>query len=325
MFHKDGGKRQEDSTHEIRALAIVEGEILRISREYLLRGGFTEITIPHLTKATGACENMDTVFELRCFGRQAYLLQTGQLFLELLTPILGKVWCYGPSFRAEPKTDSRHLAEFGLLEMEFCGGFERLLSHIEDLISEIVKQILHFRLEELKILSVDCHRLYKIRPPFRRLTYDEAVSILDLEWGRDLNSKHETVLLKRFDIQPLFITHHPGQIKFFNMKTNEDDPRVVNSADLILPFCGEAIGAAEREIEYEKVCAKLERSNMLRQLRKRGGSIGDFDWYLRHLREGRSLPHAGFGMGVSRVTQFVLGRWDIRKSTLFPINRETIV
>ena len=310
---------------EIKARTMVEGEILRTTRNYFYENGFLEVAIPHICRATGSCENMDTLFDLDYFGQRAYLLQTGQLFLELLTPSLGKVWCYGPSFRAEPKADDRHLTEFGLVEMEFCGTFEELLSHIENLITEIAKQILLLRKDDLRILDVDYDRLYRIEPPFKRITYDQATKILNINWGKDLSSKNEAALLRRFDKRPLFITHFPEHIKFFNMKSNAKEPRVVNSADLILPFCGEAIGAAEREFEYEKVYHKLKKSNMLKQLKKKGGSIKDFEWYLNHLKENRSLPHAGFGMGLNRVTQFILGTKDIRKSTLFPLNREIIM
>lgn len=310
---------------QTRAVVAIEGEILRISREYFYENGFFEITIPHITRATGSCENMETLFDVNYFGKQAHLLQTGQLFLELLTPILGKVWCYGPSFRAEPRVDGRHLAEFGLIEMEFAGTFEQLLSHMENLVNKIVNQVLRLRCVELEVMNVDCRRLSEMPSRFKRLTYDQATKILELVWGKDLNRKHEAALLGKFGNQPLFITHYPKQIKFFNMKTNDANPRVVNSADLILPFSGEAIGAAEREFEYEKAHAKLKSSTMLKQLKRRGGDIEDFQWYLRHLKEGMSLPHSGFGMGLSRVTQFLLGKEDIRECTLFPLNKETIM
>jgi len=320
ILKKNGGK----SRSEIRVLVAIEGAVLAISREYFSNKGFLEVTIPHITKATGSCENMDTVFDLDYFGHRAYLLQTGQLFLELLTPILGRVWCYGPSFRAEPKVDKRHLTEFGLVEMEFCGSFEQLLSHMENLISAIVTQMLRLRLKELEVLNVNYHELQKIRPPFKRVTYEQATKILGITWGKDLKRQQEAILVEKFGGKPLIITHHPERMKFFNMKTNDNDPRVVNSADLILPFSGEAIGAAERETEYEKVYQKLEKSTTLKQLQKRGGSIKDFMWYLNHLKQG-SLPHSGFGMGVNRVTQFLLGRNDIRMSTTFALNRQTVM
>lgn len=310
---------------ELRALAKVEAELLKCIRTYFDKKGFIEVIVPHITRATGSCENMNTVFDLNYFNERAYLMQTGQLFLEVLVPILNKVWCAGPSFRAEPTVNNRHLTEFTLIEMEFVGNLEDLMLCIEDIFQEMILAVLLNRDKELELLGVERCRLKELKIPFRKISYDEAVNILGIKWGHDLKSKHEKHLVEIYGGHPLFITHYPEHLKFFNMKTNSKNPKVVNCVDLILPFSGEAVGTAEREYEYERVYEKLKRSSMLRQLEEKGGNINDFQWYLDNLKEKGSVPHAGFGMGLNRVTQFILSRNDIRMSTIFPINKETLM
>ena len=142
-------------------------------------------------------------------------------------------------------------------------------------------------------------------------------------WGDDLKSYHEQFLVKIHGDRPLFITHYPKAIKFFNMRVNSKNPQIVNNTDLILPCSGEAVGAAEREYEYEAVYERLAESNMLKQLVQRGGGISDFQWYLDFYKK-HNVPHAGCGIGLNRVTQFVLQTDDIRATTVFPLNRESL-
>jgi len=315
-------------TPELKAVAKIEAELIKTARHYFEENEFTEVLTPHITRATGSCENVNTVFGVDYFGSQGYLAQTGQLYLESLVPTLGNVFCVGPSFRAEPDVDNRHLVEFPLIEMEIPGDFEEMIVNIEKLLCRMLAGVLINRQEELDFLEIDKKRLLKVKKPFKRITYDEAVEILaeeDVKWGDDLKSKHEKILAERLGNKPLFITHFPVEIKFFNMKTNRENPKVVNSTDLILPGSGEAAGAAEREYEYEALLEKLKRSTMLKQLEKRGGSIKDFDWYLNFYKEYGKMPHAGFGMGLNRVTQFVLGWDDIRATTVFPLNRASLM
>jgi len=309
---------------EIFAVARVEAALLRGARNFFDKNKYTEVVVPHLTRATGSCENMNTLFEVNYFGKRAFLSQTGQLYLESLIPELKKVWCVGPSFRAEPESDSRHLTEFPLIELEFQGEFDELLSEIENLTMTMIEEVL----EDKKIKSVDRKRLEKIKIPFKKITYDEAVEELKnfgVKWGDDLKSKHEKYLVEKFGNQPLFITHFPISIKFFNMRKNEKNPKIVNSADLIFPFSGEAVGAAEREFEYQSVIKRLQESQMFKQLLKLGGNMEDFDWYLKYLKERSNVPHAGCGIGLNRVTQFILGTDDIRASTVYPLNSETLM
>ncbi|MFH1978619.1 MAG: amino acid--tRNA ligase-related protein [Candidatus Aenigmatarchaeota archaeon] len=302
----------------------IEAELLKGARAYFDTNGFTEMVVPHITRATGSCENMDTLFSLDFFGRQAYLRQTGQLYLESFVPRLGRVFCVGSSFRAEPTVDERHLTEFTLLEIEHPGDLKELMGHIEGTIFSMIQFVLKNKKKELEILGVDQEKLKKITIPFKKITYKDAIDILSLEWGDDLKSSHEAQLVKHFGDRPLFVTHYPKEIKFFNMKTNKDDPKVVNSTDLLLPHSGESVGSAEREHEHDELIDRLTSSYMFKQLEKKGGSLEDFGWYLEILKKG-SIPHSGCGFGLNRITQFILETKDIRHSTAFPQNRENLI
>ena len=315
------------STVELQSIAKIEASLLKGARGYFEDNGFVEVVVPHITKATGACENVGTMFALDYFGEQGYLSQTAQLYLETLTPFLKKVWCIGPSFRAEPRADNRHLSEFTLIELEFAGDLSQLMKHIENMICSMIQRVLEERKEELTLLNVEEKRLLDVRSPFEKITYTSAVKDLagyEVEWGDDLKSHHENFLVKIHGDKPLFITHYPKEIKFFNMKTNPENPGIVNSTDLILPFSGEAVGAAEREFDYTALHEKLASSTMLKQLKERGGSIEDFSWYLEFYKK-HGIPHAGCGIGLNRVTQFVLGIDDIRATTVFPLNRDSLI
>jgi asparaginyl-tRNA synthetase len=318
------------NTQELQAVAKVESSLMRGAREYFQKNNFVEVQTPHLTKATGACENIATMFEVNWFNNgKVYLAQTAQLYLEVLTPFLKRVWCVGPSFRAEPDVDDRHLCEFPLIEMEFEGHFDELLKHIEGVILAMIKRVIKERGEELRTLNVDIKNLKKIKKPFKKITYTEAIEILQktidssIKWGDDLKSKHEKFLVSYLGNKPLFITHYPKAIKFFNMIEDESNPAVVKSADLIMPFSGEAVGAAEREYRYEKLLERLKESTMLKMLIEKGGSMKDFEWYLDFYKKYGS-PHSGCGIGFNRVTQSILQLSDIRASTIYPINKESV-
>ena len=309
----------------LQAIARIEASLLSGARKYFEENLFVEVTVPHVTRATGACENVATMFEVDFFGQKRYLAQTGQLYLEVMTPYLEKVWAAGPSFRAEDKVDDRHLVEFTLLEIEFRGNFEQLLEHVEGTLVSMVSEVLAKRSEDLAVLGVDAERLQNVRRPFKRITYTDAVELLEGEgvrWGDDLKSQHEKLLVEYMGSQPLFITHYPKAIKFFNMKENAVNPELVDSADLILPYSGEAVGAAEREYEYDRLVKRLLQSSMFRLLKERGGGLEDFAWYLNFYKEFGGHPHSGCGIGLGRVMQFVLGVDDIRGSTVWPVNRE---
>ena len=303
-----------------RAMVYVEGLLLQGARKYFDDMEFKEIVVPHITKATGACENIDTLFAVDYFGEKGYLSQTAQLYLESLIPWMNKVWCISPSFRAEPRVDNRHLTEFTLIELEFAGTFEELLEHIEGVIVSMAQSVLR----KMTSRWLDRNRLRQVVAPFPRIMYTEAIQTLDREFGHDITREEEQTLVQRHGNTPLFITHYPKQMKFFNMIENEENPQLVNSADLILPFGGEAVGAASREYRADKLLKRLEESQMLRQLLAKGGSIEDFDWYIDVYKQYETAPHAGCGIGLNRVTQFVLGVDDIRMCTAYPLNKETL-
>jgi asparaginyl-tRNA synthetase len=304
-----------------RAVVYIEGLLLKGARDYFDDMEFKEIVVPHITKATGACENIDTLFGVDYFGEKGYLSQTAQLYLESLIPWMNKVWCISPSFRAEPRVDSRHLTEFTLIELEFAGTFEELLEHIEGVLISMINAVL----KKMTSRWLDRNRLRQITAPFPRISYTEAIAMLDREFGHDISREEEQVLVEKFGGKPLFITHYPKMLKFFNMIEDEENPRLVDSADLILPFGGEAVGAASREYRADRLYKRLEESQMLKQLVVRGGSISDFEWYIDVYRKYETVPHAGCGIGLNRVTQFVLGVNDIRMCTAYPLNRETLI
>ncbi|MCP8315304.1 MAG: hypothetical protein H3Z52_06395 [archaeon] len=309
-----------------KALGIVGAKVLREMRAYFDNEGFLEVVVPHITAGLGACENIDTMFELNkhYFGKPTYLSQTGQLFLEELVPVFGKVWCQGPSFRAETSVYERHLSEFWLVEFEFTGSFDQLLTYIEELLKQVVANVTKSARSEFLSLGIDLERLNSLRRPFPRIRYEEAIKILNKDWGGDLTSEDEKRLVNLNRNTPIFVTHHPIEMKFFNMKNNESDPRVVNSADLILPYSGEAVGAAEREYRFDILYQKLLNSRMFQQLQAKGTKLEAFDRYFDSIKE-RGVPHAGGGIGLNRIIQYLLGEQDIRRATMFPINKESLL
>ena len=311
-------------TREMQAIVKIESAVLRGIRNYFEKEGFVEIVVPHITKVTGACENLSTLFELDYFGKRAYLSQTGQLFLEIMSPMHKKVWCTIHSFRAEPEVDNRHLTEFTLVEIEFLGDLNQLMEYEEEAIYSAIKEVSKLE-EELETLGISKDRLKIFRPPYKRITYSEAIEILkefNLRFGDDLKSKHERKLAEMFG--PLFIMHYPKEIKFFNMRENDEDPRIVNSVDLILPLAGEAAGGAEREFRYEKLIKRLRESSMFKMLLERGGSEKDFEWYLEFWKEHEGTLHSGCGIGISRVVQSIIGSNDIRVATPFVMNKNNL-
>jgi asparaginyl-tRNA synthetase len=309
-------------TIQLKTVAKVEAQLLKSVRKWLDIHGYTEVMVPHLVNATGSCETVDTLFEVQYFGRTAYLSQTGQLYLEALVPFLdGKVWTLGPSFRAEPRVDNRHLTEFSLLEVEFEGDYEKLLTTIEDLFTEMMQDIHSWTV----VSSIVRTELFtSLKHPFKRLKYQDAISELGLSFGMDLTSTDEQRLIEENDGQPMFVTHFPKQLKYFNMRVNDEDPRVVNSADFLLPKGGETAGAAEREFNPIKLRQRLEESGMWTQFIAKGGDRHAFDWYLDAYYHYDYKLHSGFGMGLNRVTKYLLQFDDIRQTTVYPTNAETI-
>jgi len=320
--------------------------IFKAGRESLEKRGYTEVIVPRIVRATGACENVNTLFEVsvsgdfQWFGSRAYLAQTGQLYLEALIPELKKVYCIGPSFRAEGAVDNRHLAEFSMIEIEFAGDFNQLLKEIEIFVKDVVQGAIKASIKNnLGLSEESIKRLQSCPDVFLKITYDEAVKILQelgeqVSWGDDINSSREKILVEHFGHQPLFITRYPDPLwdfgkeieveKFFNMLPDKENPGRVLSSDLILPFGGEAVGSAARVHLADEMVKRLTNSRMFKRLKEQGGGLEDFHWYIDKLKEG-NLPHAGCGFGMARIIQWIIGTDDIREAVTFPTNKEGII
>jgi asparaginyl-tRNA synthetase len=308
------------------SLIRLRGTLLKAIRHFMESEDFVEVTTPTITSLTGACEDFSTLFPLDYFGNRAFLTQTAQLHLEPLvhSRALRRVYSINHSYRAEPRADHRHLTEFVLVEPEIgFGNLEILLDFEQRLVSYIVKSALETRREELEMLGADIAMLETIKPPFRRITYTEAVEQLnkmgiETAWGDDLDRKREIALLEWTQF-PTFITHYPLELKFFNMRQNREDERVVNAADLLLPGVGEVCGGAEREEDPVRLRQRLMSSPAMKHLLAAGGSAEDYEWYLQ-LREHDSIPYAGFGMGFERLVQFITGSESCLNCVEYPRN-----
>jgi asparaginyl-tRNA synthetase len=310
------------------ALIRIWAAMFRGARRYVESQGFIGVhNVPEIVGVTGACENVDTLFKVDYFGKQAYLAQSDQLYLELLTPVLGKVYAEIQSFRMEPEADDRHLCQFALFEIEHLGGLDELIGHLSGIVQAAIAEVLTTCEEDLRThFGRDTEALRATT--FKRITYTEAVERLqddfpNLAWGDDLKANHERRLTEL--LGPCFLTHYPLPIKFFNMKQNAEDPRVVNSTDMLLPFSGESAGAAEREHDHATIEQRLKSSAMYERLIALGGKDEDFAWYL-DAHKGREIPlHSGAGVGMARVAQYILGATDIREAVPFLINSENLL
>lgn len=324
-------------------------QMLKSSRNYLEANNYTEVITPRIVRASGACENIDTLFEVSAQGdpkwfnkKRGYLCQTGQLYLEALVPKLGNVYCVGPSFRAEPRVDDRHLTEFQMLEIELPTDFDGLLNEIENIIENMTLSLISnsSKAKELGLTTEGIKRLKNLPVRFARINYDEAIKLLNKfgcqkEWGDDIETAEEQKIVEHFGGQPVFITRFPDPMwkfkkeieveKFFNMLPDKENPGRVLSADLILPYGGEAVGAAARVHEPEAMIRRLKNSRMFQRLLEKGGSINDFGWYIEQLKINRSVPHAGCGIGLARVVKWLMGESDIRNCVSFASNKETLI
>ncbi|MGC8856808.1 MAG: asparagine--tRNA ligase [Anaerolineae bacterium] len=306
------------------AILRVRATVMAAAREWLDSNGFIAMDTPILTPA--AAEGTTTLFETEYFDEgKAYLAQTGQLYNEANIFAFGKVYCFGPTFRAEKSKTRRHLTEFWMLEPEaaFC-DLDQLMEIEEQMITHIIQRVLRDRRAELLSLDRDLARLESIRPPFPRISYDEAARILNelyeketdpekkellkFDWGIDFGSPHETALTSQFD-QPIFVYGYPTAVKAFYMEPWPGRPEVCKSVDLLAPEgYGEICGGSERISDYDL---------LLQRIRQEGLPESAFKWYLE-LRKYGSVPHSGFGMGVERVTAWICGIEHIREAIPFP-------
>ena len=290
----------------------VRAEVEQAVHDFLYRGGFVRIDSPILTGAVG--EHAGSLFETDYFGETAYLAQTGQLYIEAACPAFRRVYCFGPTFRAEKSKTRRHLTEFWMVEPEvaFADSDENMRLQ-EDFVSYIVERALENCAEELKVLERDTSRLEAVKPPFPRMSYTEAVAELQgrgaaVEWGKDLGASDETELMADREL-PLFVHDYPKQAKAFYMKENPADPRTVLCNDLLVPEgYGEIIGGSQREDDLGRLQARIAEEGLPEKA---------YAWYL-DLRRYGTFPHSGFGLGIERTVAWITGRHHIRELIPFP-------
>jgi len=290
----------------------IRATVIRAIRDWLDNNGFLLVDTPILTPA--ACEGTTTLFETDFFGEKAYLTQSGQLYNEADIMAFGKVYCFGPTFRAEKSKTRRHLLEFWMVEPEMAFvDLEGCMRIEEEFVSYIVQRTLEDRAEELKILERDTAPLERVTPPFPCITYDEALEIIraageEIEWGEDFGAPHETAIAESFD-KPVFVHHYPTQCKAFYMEEDPDRPEVCLSVDLLAPEgYGEIIGGGQRTASLELLERRIVEHNLPREA---------FDWYL-DLRRYGSVPHSGFGLGVERTVTWICGLRHIRQTIPYP-------
>jgi asparaginyl-tRNA synthetase len=295
-----------------RAIMRVRSEVEQAIHDFYYDRGFVRVDTPILTGAIG--EGGAGLFEVEYFEEQAYLAQTGQLYAEAAAAALGKVYCFGPTFRAEKSKTRRHLTEFWMCEPEVAwADSDANMKLQEEFVAYLVQRALERCGEELKQLERDTAPLERVQPPFPRLEYTEAVRLLqekghELEWGDDLGAPDETVLGDMHD-RPVFVMNYPKVAKAFYMKENPADPRTVLCDDLIAPEgYGEIIGGSQREDDHDK---------LLERIREEGLPEASYRWYLE-LRKYGTFPHSGFGLGLERTVAWITGRPHIREMIGFP-------
>lgn len=301
--------------------------------------GLQYVEVPAIVGITGACENIDTLFRIgNRIDLPLFFTQTGQLALEQALRYYPGVYTIIHSGRDEEVEDERHLRQFRLTEEEFdCTlvgmerenyseekMFEALLEHIEKATKAVIKSVT----ENCEINGRNEMMAEIVKKPYLRINYNEAIKIVDRDFGDDFGAEDEAKIVEvvnkkhgNGDVKfPVFITHYPKEIKFFNMKVSTKDPRVVLSADLVFPIAGEAVGSAVREHRGDKLKQRLLESTMFKLHQQRGGHYSDFKWYVNDLvAEEKTYPHAGYGIGNERIMQFILGVKNIRECSLFSL------
>ena len=291
----------------------IRAEAERAARNFMDSQGYTLTDAPIFTPA--ACEGTTTLFEVDYIDDQkAYLTQSGQLYVEATAAALGKVYCFGPTFRAEKSKTRRHLTEFWMLEPEAAyAHLDDMMILGEGLVSAMVQACMKNRARELEMLKRDVAALEKIKPPFPRIMYEEAIKVLNengnpAKFGDDFGGDEETIISKNFD-KPVIIHRYPAAMKAFYMATDAARPELSLSFDMIAPEgYGEIIGGGERLSSYETVIERLRQHNLPEE---------SFQWYL-DLRRYGSVPHAGFGLGLERTVAWICGTEHIREVIPFP-------
>jgi len=300
------------------AILRVRAEIIKAARDFFDERGFTLTDPPIITPA--ACEGTTTLFPVDYFEEQAYLTQSGQLYVEATAMALGKVYSFGPTFRAEKSKTRRHLTEFWMVEPEVAyAQLDHVMELAEGLISFIVKRCLEKRRVDLQTIGRDIAKLEKIEPPFPRISYDDAVKNLQeghakgaleskFEWGGDLGSPDETYLSAQFD-KPVMVHRYPAKVKAFYMEPDPQRPELALCVDVLAPEgYGEIIGGSQRMASHEL---------LLQRIHEHGLPEEAFKWYL-DLRKFGSVPHGGFGMGIERAVAWICGLEHVRETIPFP-------
>ncbi len=296
----------------------VRAEIIRSTRDFFDTNGFTLTDPPIITPA--ACEGTSTLFPVDYFEEQAYLTQSGQLYVEATAMALGKVYSFGPTFRAEKSKTRRHLTEFWMVEPEVAyGTLDDIMELAEGLLTFIVKRCLERRRPDLAIIGRDLAKLEKIEAPFPRITYDEAVTKLQeghaqgalenkFEWGGDLGSPDETYLSSLYD-RPVMVHRYPASLKAFYMEPDPQRPDLALCVDVLAPEgYGEIIGGSQRMASHDLLLQRIHEHNLPEEA---------FQWYL-DLRKYGSVPHSGFGMGIERAVAWICGLEHVRETIPFP-------
>jgi asparaginyl-tRNA synthetase len=295
----------------------VRAEIVKAVRDFFDEREFTLTDPPILTPA--ACEGTSTLFPVDYFDEQAYLTQSGQLYIEATAMALGKVYSFGPTFRAEKSKTRRHLTEFWMVEPEIAyAGLDDLMELAEQFISFVVKRCLERRRSDLQAVGRDISKLEKIEPPFPRVSYDDAVKMLQeghakgaveakFEWGGDFGSPDETYLSAQFD-RPVMVHRYPAKVKAFYMEPDPQRPELALCVDVLAPEgYGEIIGGSQRMASHELLLQRIHEHNLPESA---------FKWYL-DLRKYGSVPHSGFGMGIERAVAWICGLEHVRETIPF--------
>jgi asparaginyl-tRNA synthetase len=295
------------------AILRIRHEVIDAVRDFFNERGFILADTPIFTPA--ACEGTTTLFPVQYFENEtAYLTQSGQLYNEANAMALGRVYCFGPTFRAEKSKTRRHLTEFWMVEPEVAyASLNDVMDLAEGLVVSVVGRVLERRQKELKALERDTSKLEKVKPPFPRISYDEAADIirrkgLPFEWGGDFGSPDETALSEEFD-RPICVHRYPSSVKAFYMKPDPARPEVALCVDVLAPEgYGEIIGGGQRIDDYDLLVQRIKEHDLPQEA---------FEWYL-DLRRYGSVPHGGFGMGIERVVTWICGIDHLREAIPYP-------
>ncbi|EKE02739.1 MAG: hypothetical protein ACD_20C00337G0010 [uncultured bacterium] len=300
------------------AILKIRHEIIKSVRDYFNNNGFLLIDAPIFTPS--ACEGTTNLFETEYFDEKAYLTQSGQLYMEAAAMAFGKVYCFGPTFRAEKSKTRRHLTEFWMVEPEVAyNDLNDNMDLAEDFVEYVVQQVVKNRRAELEVLERDISKLENIKKPFPRITYDEAIEMLnkngkEAPWGDDFGGDEETVISEQFD-KPVMIHRYPSEVKAFYMKQDPQNAKLALCVDMIAPEgYGEIIGGGQREDNMDVLLNKIQEHKLPEEA---------FEWYM-DLRRYGSVPHAGFGLGIERTVSWICGLHHVRETIPFPRMMERI-